>query len=620
MPSSRLATSPSAPAGEEGGSLLAGKPPAASEWLDAARQEERRGEFLAAFDLASRGLELHPHDLWLKHRAVLALARSGSTNEAARCFVSFGLEGVENEEIAALRARIDKDVAFSSTGSDRRLLADRAARSYASIYARTGGYYPAVNAATMALVSGDGARSRALASEVLSVLEREQDDTYYAAATAAEANLLLGHAERAREALELAVSIDPDDHAAHFSTRRQLRTICRLMGADDALLDVLAGPDVAHFCGHMVDGGTGEASMAALDEGLMTARMAAELKRRPVGVAYGALANGADILWAEALLSSGCELHIVLPVPEEEFVRASVAPAGEDWVRRFHKCLDAAAGVRFATEDSSPADDVLYRYGTELAMGLALSRAGYLDSHVRQLAIWDGQPAKGDSGTAAAIATWLRAGGAATILEPITGPTTQGSRARERDARRATEGSRLLRCLLFADVRGFSKLTDSELPGFATHVLGAVSRVVEHHAESIEYQNTWGDALYAVITDAKAAAACALELQEGIGRIDLQTAGLPSQLAMRLGAHYGPVLAVWDPVLNRRTFMGSHVSRTARLEPVTPPGAAYVTEHFAAALRLASADDFACDYVGHMPAAKDFGRLRMYRLRRSEGR
>jgi hypothetical protein len=23
-----------------------------------------------------------------------------------------------------------------------------------------------------------------------------------------------------------------------------------------------------------------------------------------------------------------------------------------------------------------------------------------------------------------------------------------------------------------------------------------------------------------------------------------------------------------------------------------------------------------CDYVGHMPAAKDFGRLRMYRLRR----
>jgi hypothetical protein len=62
--------------------------------------------------------------------------------------------------------------------------------------------------------------------------------------------------------------------------------------------------------------------------------------------------------------------------------------------------------------------------------------------------------------------------------------------------------------------------------------------------------------------------------------------------------------------------MGSHVSRTARIEPVTPPASAYVTEPFAAALMLDGGEEFACDYVGHMPAAKDYGRLRMYRLRR----
>jgi hypothetical protein len=70
-----------------------------------------------------------------------------------------------------------------------------------------------------------------------------------------------------------------------------------------------------------------------------------------------------------------------------------------------------------------------------------------------------------------------------------------------------------------------------------------------------------------------------------------------------------------DPILDTDAFMGSHVSRTARIEPVTPPGAAFVTEEFAAALELAGAP-FACDYVGHMPAAKDVGRLRMHRLRR----
>ena len=66
--------------------------------------------------------------------------------------------------------------------------------------------------------------------------------------------------------------------------------------------------------------------------------------------------------------------------------------------------------------------------------------------------------------------------------------------------------------------------------------------------------------------------------------------------------------------------MGTHISRTARIEPVTPPGAVYVTEPFAAALELAGCTDLRCDYVGHMPAAKDYGRLRMYRLlRRSVG-
>jgi class 3 adenylate cyclase len=112
------------------------------------------------------------------------------------------------------------------------------------------------------------------------------------------------------------------------------------------------------------------------------------------------------------------------------------------------------------------------------------------------------------------------------------------------------------------------------------------------------------------------AADCALRLQEAMASIDLPAAGLPEHLALRLGAHVGPVLPSFDPVRRVPTFTGSHVSRTARIEPVTPPGAIYVTSAFAAALLLDGHDQLACDYVGHMPAAKDWGRLRMYRLRR----
>jgi hypothetical protein len=67
-------------------------------------------------------------------------------------------------------------------------------------------------------------------------------------------------------------------------------------------------------------------------------------------------------------------------------------------------------------------------------------------------------------------------------------------------------------------------------------------------------------------------------------------------------------------VLYADAFTGTDVNRTARIEPVTPPGEVYVTDAFAAALVLAGERELTCDYVGHMAA---YGRLRMHRLRRT---
>ena len=125
----------------------------AVEWAEAVRDAERRGELLTAFDLAERALEEHPDDLWLRHRAVLALARAGSTDQAARRFREYGLTDVETEDVAALRARIVKDIALGGEGAERRQAATRSAELYAAIHARTGGWYPAVNAATLSLVA-----------------------------------------------------------------------------------------------------------------------------------------------------------------------------------------------------------------------------------------------------------------------------------------------------------------------------------------------------------------------------------------------------------------------------------------------------------------------------------
>jgi hypothetical protein len=585
----------------------------AAEWAEAVRDAERRGELLTAFDLAERGLDEHPDDLWLRHRAVLALARAGSTDEAERRFREFGLTEVDTEDVAALRARIVKDIALGGEGAERQRAAARSAELYAAIHARTGGWYPAVNAATLSLVAGDPDRAREFAGAALDALARHGDESYYAAATEAEADLVLGRPEAARDAIARAVARNEDDYGALTTTRRQLRLVCQATGTDPAVLAPLAGPAVVHFCGHRIGAPGERARLPAEAEQPLAAAVAAELERAPVGYAYGALAAGADILWAEALLEHGAELHVVLPLAREEFVRASVAPAGAAWVERFHRCLDAATTVEYATDDAQGGDDVLFRYGSELAMGLALLRARFLDAEVRQLGVWDGGGAHGEAGTAIDIATWRRGGRPTTAIDPA------GRRSAVAGTIPApipeSPAQRVVRALLFADMRGFSKLADEQYRRFDETVTAAFARVLDQ-AEGVATVNTWGDALHVVLDDAVAAARCALGLQDAISSVDLRAAGLPEHLALRLGAHLGPVLPSFDPVRRVTTFTGSHVSRTARIEPVTPPGAIYVTSAFAAALLLGGHDELACDYVGHMPAAKDWGRLRMYRLRR----
>lgn len=69
--------------------------------------------------------------------------------------------------------------------------------------------------------------------------------------------------------------------------------------------------------------------------------------------------------------------------------------------------------------------------------------------------------------------------------------------------------------------------------------------------------------------------------------VDLAGAGLPSHLALRLSGHVGPIFPIRDPVTESPSFTGSHVNRTDCIEPVTPPGAVYVTGAFAADLELA---------------------------------
>ena len=146
--------------------------------------------------------------------------------------------------------------------------------------------------------------------------------------------------------------------------------------------------------------------------------------------------------------------------------------------------------------------------------------------------------------------------------------------------------------------------------------MGTVAAVIDDHSDKVRCKNTWGDALYLVVNDTRDAAHLALSLQESLAHVDTSKYGT-DHAGMRMALHYGAMYEAHDPVTKTTNFFGTEVSRTARLEPVTPKHNVYVTEAFAAVLALQRAPEFDLHYIGTIAFAKNYGRQPVYRLDRS---
>jgi adenylate cyclase len=88
-------------------------------------------------------------------------------------------------------------------------------------------------------------------------------------------------------------------------------------------------------------------------------------------------------------------------------------------------------------------------------------------------------------------------------------------------------------------------------------------------------------------------------------------------LSLRIGLHSGPVYRCRDPIIESMTFTGTHVSRAARIEPITPPGQVYASQGFAALAAVEKVAEFTCEFVKHAEWAKSFGSFPTYVVRRS---
>lgn len=373
-----------------------------------------------------------------------------------------------------------------------------------------------------------------------------------------------------------------------------------------------ASGNVAVFCGHMFNSGSeAETSLAH--------RICNHLNELDISVGYGPLACGADIVIAEALLERGAELNVVLPFAEEDFIAESVVSGGHDWEDRYYACRNAARSISFATPSDYVGDDNQFAYNTLYAMGLALLRSGKRRCEAYQIAVVSNEfasfSATGKAGTKADMKLW-RDLGRQTVTIPA-GNVPRNLRFPPKP--QVGDGTkRLIRSILFADYKGFSRLGERELPAFMHTVMGRIGQVLSDYGDHVQFRNTWGDAVYAIVDEPHVAASIALALQDALADIPRGLVPSGAVAGMRLGVHYGPIWVGTDRITGNRLWYGGEVNRTARIEPVTPVGGVYCTESFAAALLMENWKECTFTSVGRVLLPKKYGEVELYRLERAE--
>lgn len=565
------------------------------------------GDMFALFERTREAIEKYPDDPQARYLQTLAMARLGDEDAALRFYQRNRVEEIGTEDAIALKGRLLKDLAARASGPQQVELFRQSSQAYRAANRMSDGYFSGINAATTAFLAGDIEEARKLATAIGRRPDVDNPQDYFAAASGAEAMLVRGKVDEAAKLYEAARNRPDASPGMIASTARQVELIAEKMPISDEererLLSSIRPSPVIHYCGHMFRAGW------EFEEKLVRS-IEAILDETGALIAYGPLACGADILIAEAIVARGGELHVVLPFGEEDFLRTSVRVGGAEWEARYVAARDAAASVTFATQMNHVDDDELFAYCSKLVMGLAHLRAGVMHTQTFQLAVWDGKPASGVAGTAADCAEWMRQGGTTRIISlPTERPPLKSVAVAEKRNRPPWS----LRSILFADFAGFSRLDEDHLSQFLQVVMGRIARVLDAHGDAVLTRNSWGDAVYAVITSPAEAAEIALEIQDVLDPVSLQEIGLPAGDGMRISLHHGPIFEHFDAVQGARTFYGTEVTVAARIEPRVPVGAIYTTQPFAAMIE-SDRNDYHFEYVGKMDLAKNYGVRILYRL------
>jgi len=612
----------------------------------------RYGEALLAYDAFTEGLEtfetltyvkqaakkLRPVYLRMLQLKALALAQCDVPEQALKILLSLRDQGFDDGETMGILARTYKDMAAKATKTGiRQTYFQKAFEIYFNAYKISGKkrkpedtYYNGINAATLALLTGRVKQSCELAEKIKKICLRgikvseknRRHISYWIYATLGETELLLGDINQSALWYSRAGDRAGKNLRDLSSMQNQAKMILEHFKlSPNTINHCFHIPSITVFSGHMIDlPQRNKASFPPELESAVRNQIAKKLNNLNTGIAYSSAACGSDIIFLEQVLKKGGEINIVLPFEKEHFIRESVSLASDkSWIKRFERVISKAAAVKVM----GFYDPVSIRSNLEFCnlfmYGASLFRSRMIGTNLNALAVWDKKTGN-QGGTASTVQHWKSMGQKFCQINPIE-LTTHKKPSRKQTAavkriKRPSSGVKHYTYLplLFADIKGYSKLSEDQLVKFSTHYMKAIGKITDKHACDLLSKWTQGDGLFFVFKSLAAAVRLATDLRNTIAKTDWNKHGLPADLTARISLDAGPCYSYHNPVVDQMGFCGTYVIRAARMEPITPPGQIYASETFVALCQAMDIQDVRFNYAGQVVLPKNHGTIPAYHV------
>jgi class 3 adenylate cyclase len=468
----------------------------------------------------------------------------------------------------------------------------RSRDTYLNNFAATKSYYTGINAASMSAMAGQASRGREIATEVINLLEGHAND-FWELATLGEAYLLTKNRAKSTEYYVQARKHAGSDWGKITSVHNQLWLLNHFLPVSGEVLKMYKPPVVTAFVGHMIDHPyrTTPRFPAVIEQQIKDA-ITNSIRTTNAHIGYCSVACGGDILFAEAMAELGGEVNIFIPFDTKDFIKTSLAFAGEHWVQRFQSLVEKFP-IHFVTHEGYSGFDDLFAFQSKMIFGSAVMRATSNHEEPTLLTVLSEVDLKRkEGGTRDTIRLWPFQRNhvninpdiytaSLNIETPVVTPVPSPPSA-------VTEINRPVLYLAYCDLTGISLLEREK-------VLKAIHVKIEDVAIPVKAFSLEGDSfLVAYETE--------MAVMEFVSDIFNSIKALKQAGGIRMALHAGPVYITTESNIEDISIAGETVEIVRQIGKLTPTGSICATSHFSSLLALET-KKYSLDYSGVL--AKD---------------